>query len=277
MEKEVIIKAASVEEALEIALNELGVEQVDVEIEILEEPSKKLFGGSIDAKIKVSIKDEQSEVEDETAEEDVLDSDITDKYEQVNEDHEDQDLEEGSDLESPDDDDLYSEEDERNFNEVNIELSDEELDAIADSAIETIRGILEYFGAEDTEIDEYEGEEGELILDIMGDNLAVLIGRHGKTLDAIQSLITSIVSKKTGFRYPVVVDVKGYKHRRKQKIIGIARASAARAIRQKHDVRLRPMSPYERRIVHIALREDSRVKTSSEGSEPNRYVIIQPL
>ncbi|MCL1846481.1 MAG: KH domain-containing protein [Coriobacteriia bacterium] len=168
-----------------------------------------------------------------------------------------------------------SDEEEKNYNEALKQLTEEELDEIADSAIETIRFFLECFGAQDAEIDEYEGEEGELILDIVGENLAVLIGRHGRTLEAMQFLVSSIVSKKTGFRHPVVVDVKGYRHRRKQKIIGIAKASAARAIRQKHEVRLRPMTPYERRIVHIALREDKRVITESEGTEPNRYIVIQ--
>ncbi len=148
---------------------------------------------------------------------------------------------------------------------------------MADTTIEALRSVLGYFGADEAEIDEYEGEDGELILDIVGDNLAVLIGRHGKTLDSLQFLVSAMVSKKLGFRYPVVIDIEGYKQRRKQKIVSVAKSSAARAIRQKHEVSLRPMNPYERRIIHIALREDRRVMTSSEGIEPNRYVVIKPV
>jgi spoIIIJ-associated protein len=156
-------------------------------------------------------------------------------------------------------------------------LTDEELDQIADAALETIRNILKYFEAEDAPIDEFEGDEGELLFDIGSDNLAVLIGRHGKTLDALQFLVSSIVSKKSGLRHPIVVDIEGYKHRRRQKLESLAKSSAARAIRQKSDVRLRPMSPYERRLIHIVLRNDARVTTFSEGKEPNRQIVIRVL
>lgn len=154
-------------------------------------------------------------------------------------------------------------------------LSEEEFDFIADTATETIRDILKYFGAEGSEIDEYEGDEGEIILDVVGSELAYLIGRHGRTLDAFQFLVTSITNKKLGFRVPVTVDVEGYKNRRKEKIENMALNAASRAVRQGGEVRMRPMSPYERRIVHLALRENDRVETYSEGEDPSRYVIIK--
>lgn len=181
------------------------------------------------------------------------------------------------DEESSESEGTYYDEEEKSFNKLGRELTEEELDQVADTTIEALRSILGYFGAENVEIDEYEGEDGELILDIVGDNLALLIGRHGKTLDSLQLLIAAIVSKKLGFRYPVIIDVEGYKQRRKQKIVSVAKSSAARAIRQRHEVRLRPMNPYERRIVHIALREDKRVVTLSEGNEPDRCVVIKPV
>jgi len=155
-------------------------------------------------------------------------------------------------------------------------LSEEELDEIADIAIEVIRNLLGYFDAEEAEIEEYEGDEMELIFDVVGDNLAMLIGRHGRTLEAMQYLVSAIVNKRIGRHYPVVVDVEGYVNRRKQKIVSIAKSSAARAIRQKRSVKLRPMSPYERRIVHMTLKSDNRVRTESEGVDPNRQVVIYP-
>ena len=157
------------------------------------------------------------------------------------------------------------------------EITDEEIDAIADTAIAALQDILKYFNVGEVTIDEYEGEEGELILDITGDDLAVLIGRHGQTLDALQFLVSAITVRKIGYRYPVVIDIEGYKSRQRQKLESIARSSANKAVSQHRNVKLRPMTPYERRIVHIALRDDDRVDTVSEGEGAARHVIIMPL
>ena len=157
------------------------------------------------------------------------------------------------------------------------ELSDEELDRRADTAIAALQDILKYFNVGEVTIDEYEGDDGELILDITGDDLAVLIGRHGKTLDALQFLVSAITVRTIGFRYPVVIDVEGYKSRQRQKLESIARSSANRAASQHRSVKLRPMTPYERRLVHIALRDDDRVETASEGEGSARHVVIIPV
>lgn len=161
-------------------------------------------------------------------------------------------------------------------NEGEEEISDEELDHIADTAIAALEDILKYFNLGEVTIDEYEGDEGELILDISGDDLAVLIGRHGKTLDALQFLISSITARTIGYRYPVVVDVEGYKSRQRQKLESLALSSAKRALSQGRSVKMRPMSPYERRIIHIALREYDGVETASEGEGSARHVVIIP-
>lgn len=157
-----------------------------------------------------------------------------------------------------------------------VELTEEELDKVADTAIEALQGILKHFDVGEVTIDEYEGDEGELILDITGDNLAILIGRHGKTLDALQFIISAITTRTLGFRYPVVVDVEGYKNRQRQKLESIARSAANRAVDQNRSIKLRPMSPYERRIVHLALRDDPDVETASEGEGSARHVVVIP-
>ena len=154
------------------------------------------------------------------------------------------------------------------------ELTDEQLDTIADVAISILRSILGFFDASDSPIDEYEGDEGELILDVTAPDLAVLIGRHGRTLESLQTMFSLLVSRRLGFRYPVSVDVEGYKSRRHDKVIFMANSAAARAIRQHSTVSLPPMSAYERRLVHIALRENKKVDTHSEGSDPERRVVI---
>ncbi len=156
-------------------------------------------------------------------------------------------------------------------------LTDDEIDQIADCAIETLQDILKHFDLGEITIDEYEGDEGELILDITGDDMAVLIGRHGKTLESLQFLVSAITVRKIGFRYPVVVDVEGYKSRQRQKLETIAQRAANKAASQQHSVKLRPMTPYERRIVHIALRDDARVETASEGEGSARHVVVIPL
>nr|WP_183080639.1 R3H domain-containing nucleic acid-binding protein [Adlercreutzia caecimuris] len=155
-------------------------------------------------------------------------------------------------------------------------VTDGMLDNIADTAIAALQDILRYFNVGEVTIDEYEGDEGELILDISGDDMAVLIGRHGKTLDALQFIVSMITVRTIGFRYPVVVDVEGYKNRQRQKLESIAHSSANRAASQHRKVGLRPMTPYERRIIHIALRDDDRVETVSEGEGSARHVVVVP-
>lgn len=153
-------------------------------------------------------------------------------------------------------------------------LSDEEIDLIADMAVTYIRDILGFFGEHKIAIDEYEGDEGELILDISGGDLAVLIGRHGRTLDSLQMIVSSFMSNRLKFHYPLVVDVEGYKTRRKEKLVNLALSAAARAKRQHGRASLPPMNAYERRIVHMALLDDVEVTTHSEGEDPERRVVI---
>lgn len=156
-------------------------------------------------------------------------------------------------------------------------VSEEALDAIADTAIAYIESILPYMNVGEVVINEYEGDEGELILDLTGDDLAILIGRHGKTLDALQFLVSSATSRSMGFRYPVVVDVEGYKARQREKLESIAYRAADRADEQNRSVKLRPMTPYERRIVHVTLADDPRVTTESEGEGSSRRVVVIPV
>lgn len=157
------------------------------------------------------------------------------------------------------------------------QLTDEELDTVADVAVSVLRSILTHFDAESSPIDEYDGDDGELILDVTAPDLAVLIGRHGRTLESLQVLVSLLVSRKLGFRFPVVVDVEGYKSRRHDKVVSMAHSAASRAVRQHGSVSLPPMNAYERRLVHIALRENDAVETHSEGVDPERRVVINAL
>ena len=162
----------------------------------------------------------------------------------------------------------------REHYETTGELTEEETDRIADVAVGYLKGILALFGETNSSIDEYDGENGELILDVNGGDLAVLIGRHGRTLDALQMVLTSLMSSRIKFYYPIVVEIESYKSRRKKKLVDMARSSAARAKERGGKVTLSPMNAYERRIIHLALVNDEGVVTHSEGEEPERRVVI---
>lgn len=255
MEKECITEAATVEEAVDAALEQLGVQQDAVEYEVVEAAGRKMFGMGSErsAKVRVWVKQAYLAGLEEARKADVeLSDDIV--PEEVSQ-------------EIP--------EELKRYREV-AELSDEDLDKVADTAVESLQTILMAFGIEGSSVEEYEGDEGEIILDVVGGDLALLIGRHGRTLDALQALVSAITNKKLGFRYPVIIDVEGYRHRRRQKLEEIARRSADRAARQHGAVKMRPMTAYERRVVHVALRDDQRVTTHSEGEEPFRMVVVAP-
>lgn len=157
--------------------------------------------------------------------------------------------------------------------EAGVELTDDETDKVADVAVEYLRELLGFFGETQCSIDEYDGDNGELILDVNGGDLAVLIGRHGRTLDSLQMILSSLMSSRLKFYYPIVVDIESYKSRRKSKVQGLARAAASKA-RKQGRVAMAPMNAYERRLVHLTLVDDDTVTTHSEGEDPNRRVVI---
>lgn len=245
MKTECTTEAGTVEEAVDAALEELGVQQDAVEYEVLEEPGKGLFGmgATKPARVRVWVKESYLAELESPEEAPELDEQVRVLGAEA--------------AESP-------------------ELSDEDLDRVADAAVKSLRETLALLGISDPTIEEYEGDEGEIILDVIGDDLGLLIGRHGRTLDALQTSVGAITTRRLGFRYPVVVDVEGYRHRRRQKIEDMAKRAADRAVRQRGAVKMRPMTAYERRIVHVALRNDARVATGSEGAEPFRQVVVKP-
>jgi spoIIIJ-associated protein len=124
-----------------------------------------------------------------------------------------------------------------------------------------------------THVDVQESEE-EIVATCSGGELGVLIGRHGQTIDALQYIANAALYR-TGDHKPVTVDAAGYRDRRRQVLEGIALRSADRAA-QGERVSLEPMTPVERKVVHERLKNVAGVTTASEGSEPNRYVVVFP-
>ena len=117
--------------------------------------------------------------------------------------------------------------------------------------------------------------EGVVTVTCTGADLGLLIGKHGQTIDAIQYLANAVVRSEGG-EHDVVVDAAGYRARRTATLAGVAERSARLATATGNPVELDPMTAIERKIVHEALKEDPEVETRSEGSEPNRYVVVLP-
>lgn len=138
---------------------------------------------------------------------------------------------------------------------------------------EIVERIVAGIGA-DVSISAHE-REGVVTVSSSGPDVALFIGKHGQTIDAIQYLANAI-TRAQGGGYDVIVDAAGYRARRTATLEGAARRTAQRVAATGRRAELEPMTPVERKIVHESLKDDPAVETASEGSEPNRYVVVLP-
>ena len=120
----------------------------------------------------------------------------------------------------------------------------------------------------------YDEENKNLNVDLSGDEMGVLIGKRGQTLDSLQYLLSLVVNKESEEYIRVKVDTEDYRKRRKETLENLAKNIAYKVKRTKRPVSLEPMNPYERRIIHSALQNDKYVTTHSEGEEPFRRVVV---
>jgi spoIIIJ-associated protein len=126
-------------------------------------------------------------------------------------------------------------------------------------------------------IDLDESEET-ITVSAAGADLGMLIGRHGQTIDAVQYLANAVMWRRhPEDRKEVVVDAAGYRERRRTSLEALAVRSAERALSDREPVELEPMTAVERKVVHLRLKEFDGVETTSEGTEPNRYVVVHPV
>ena len=119
-------------------------------------------------------------------------------------------------------------------------------------------------------------DENEKVIDVelKGDDMGILIGKRGQTLDSLQYLANLAINKKSEDYYKVKVDTEDYRKRRRDTLENLAKNIAYKVKRTKHSVSLEPMNPFERRIIHSALQNDKYVTTHSEGDEPFRHVVV---
>ncbi len=120
----------------------------------------------------------------------------------------------------------------------------------------------------------YNEEESTMDIDLSGDEMGVLIGKRGQTLDSLQYLVSLVVNKGSENYIKVKVDTENYRQRRKETLENLAKNIAYKVKRNKRAVSLEPMNPFERRIIHSALQNDKYVTTHSEGEEPFRRVVV---
>lgn len=219
----------TVDEAVAIALSELGITPDQAEIVVLEEPSKGLFGflGSKPAKVRVTVKEVETEVQP------VVPAARPEKA-------------------------------------VSLPLQDAEDTVLA--AKEFLNRIFETMKLK--VLIEKMTQEDAVVLNLRGDDLGILIGKHGQTLDALQYLTNLAANRNVENRVRILLDVEDYRKRREDTLTQLALRLADKVKRRGERVVLEPMSPHERKIIHMALQSDTKIATYSEGDEPFRKVVI---
>jgi spoIIIJ-associated protein len=250
--------APTVDEAIDKGLADLGLPRDAVDIEILDEGGKGLFGlGNRQARVRLTIVSDSDQLED-----DLLEQETEQPLEPEAED-------EPAVVESVAE---YIEEEEAPF------LGD---DYILDIAREVVKELLEKMKVRATVTSEYLPDSDSrnrvpVRVNIQGDDLSYLIGRQAETLNSLQYISTLIINKEIGKSIPLIVDVEGYRQRREDQLRQLARRMADQAISTGRRQVLEPMPASERRIIHIELRENPQVETESIGEEPRRKVTIIP-
>ncbi len=243
--------APSVEEALAQGLGELGLTEKDVDVEVLDEGSRGLFGiGSRQARIRISIKAVAQTAEpDESLAEAGVPEDETK-------------------MESPP-------------AQATPRAKSVQEDITLHVAQETVSELLEKMHVK-AEVTASFGEPEDarsripVRVDIRGNDLSILIGRQAETLNALQYIANLILAKEMGQPVTLVLDVEGYRQRREQQIRQLARRMADQAVNTQRRQVLEPMPSNERRLIHIELRDNPLVATESIGEEPHRKVTIIP-
>jgi spoIIIJ-associated protein len=154
---------------------------------------------------------------------------------------------------------------------------EEDLAEQADAVADFIEELLDRMGID--AIAEPSTHAGHVYVDVLDgpeDDMALLIGRHGQTLDAIQELARTAVGRRLDERIRVLVDVQDYRKRHDDRLMGLAREVAERVAASGAEARLDPMNAYERKLVHDAVAVVDGVESISEGVDPDRYVVVRP-
>ena len=296
--------ARTVEEAIELGLKELGVSIGDVDVQVLEEGSKGLFGlfGSRLAKVSLTVKDEEEDLLEGLIPEEKEAAPAAPKETMPKQAAPEKKAEkqESPAAAQPAEEEPAKKESSRPAPVKRVapkkaekkpqpekaagpekEAAPEEGTSAEELTEEKVmeKPEVTVIPAEELDPEEVSIEmgtdaEGNVYGSMMGDTLGILIGRRGETLDALQYLTSLKVNRGREGYTRVTLDTENYRARREDTLIRLANRMANRATRTGRRVSLEPMNPYERRIIHFALQQNESVTTHSEGDEPNRHVVI---
>lgn len=249
-----------IEEAVRLALLDLKCSRDEVEVTVLEEPTKGFLG--IGAKLaKVRVEKIKPVVEEKKPEP---------KAEKKEPKHKERKSKEKKTHEKKSQD---SKEDKT----VNLALDDVDKDSLKDvedhEALTFLKDITEKMGL-NLNFNAKAGD-GIVYLEMNGQDSRTVIGKRGQTLDAIQYLTSLVVNKDKDKYLKVVVDAENYRAKRQKTLEQLANRLAAKVVKTKKYVRLEPMNPYERKVIHATLQKNPNITTRSEGEEPYRRVIIE--
>lgn len=263
--------ATTAEDAIEKGLEILGKTRDQVDVDILDNGAKGLFGlGSRPARVRLTDKE--------------TDTSATDSHGFGHKD-DSNDLKPAEDF-SDDLDDLADETTDMDATHWQDEKEDEESEGpVNDEALKTtitvVNDLIEKMRIKATVSGrigtlESSGDQPMILIDIKGDDLSYLIGRHSETLNAFQYITSLIVGRELGHWIPMMIDVQGYRERRDRQLRQMATRMASQVIKSGRRISLEPMPGTERRIIHLILRDRDDVYTESVGEEPNRKVVIYP-
>ena len=256
--------AKTVQDAITEACTHFIVTSSSLEYEVVEEGSTGFLGiGSKPAVIKARVKSEDVEeaksVFSEEAKEEKKDNKETKKE---NKKEVKAEVKEAKKEEK-------AEKKEEKKREINVNAAE-----VEKTANDFLKDVLDKMGIANEITTKYDSNENCLNIEISGEDMGVLIGKRGQTLDSLQYLVSLVVNKGTKEYIRVKVDTENYRERRNKTLENLAKNMAFKVKRTRRSVTLEPMNPYERRVIHSALQNDSYVTTHSEGEEPYRKVVI---
>ena len=258
------VSDVSVEKAIQKGLRQLGLSQDQVFVEIISEGKKGLFGfGQKNAEVELTPV--ATMVNEEVAKEEVLETVVETTEEVTTETVETVEVPE----EDFDEDDFEDEE----AGDVDYEETVDQLEEAARVTKEYLEGIAKTYGAEATVTVEARRDRMTFVFDT--DKQGLLIGKHGKILNALQVLAQVSVHRFIKGRISVQVDVGDYRQRRSETLQQIAERTARKVLKTKQPVYLEPLPAYERKQIHAALSKNKRISTHSEGKEPHRYLVVE--
>ena len=255
------VSDVSVEKAIQKGLRQLGLPQDQVFVEIISEGKKGLFGfGQKNAEVEltpVATMVSQEETEEEVLEPvvETVEKTTVETVEVPEEDFEEDDFEE------------------EEAREADYEETVDQLEEAARVTKEYLEGIAKTYGAEATVTVEARRDRMTFVFDT--DKQGLLIGKHGKILNALQVLAQVSVHRFIKGRISVQVDVGDYRARRSETLQQIAERTARKVLKTKQPVYLEPLPAYERKQIHAALSKNKRISTHSEGKEPHRYLVVE--